>query len=122
MAVSVKDLITKREKIKAAKQTLYDVETSIGTITCRVPSIELISEVWDMKDSGDGNKQLVFQCCVEPNLKDKDLLEAYDVAEPFDIVSEIFKAGEVAKLAGHLLKLAGFTDNITSRIHKEIKN
>lgn len=122
MAISISELIAKRGDIKAAKAALYDLETSVGTITCRIPSADIVAESWDMQDTSDGNKNLVFHCCVEPNLRDKDLLEAYGCAEPFDIVTEIFQAGEVAKIAGHLLKLAGFNGNVTSKLHKKIKN
>ena len=122
MAVSIAELIKKKGDIKAKKEALYDLETSVGTITCRVPDSALVAESWDMDSNSDGNKNLVFQCCVEPNLNDRELQEAYECSEPFDIVTAIFEAGEVAKIAGHLLKLAGFTGNVTSKLHTQIKN
>ena len=121
MAVTINELIERREKLQTRKGELYDVETSIGEITCRIPSAALIAEAWDMRSNADGNKYLVFQCCMEPNLKDDELRRAYKCSEPFDIVTEIFLPGEVAKIAGHLLKLAGFEVNITSKIHNAVK-
>ena len=121
MAVTISELIGKKSEIQTKKNALYDLQTSIGTITCRIPDMELVSESWDMQNSSDGNKHLVFNCCTEPNLRDSDLQEAYGCAEPYDIVSEIFQAGEVAKIAGHLLKLAGFNGNVTSKLHQSAK-
>lgn len=121
MAITIAELIKKRDDIKAKKEALYDLETSVGTITCSVPDAALVAEAWDMQDTSEGNKHLVFSCCVDPNLSAKELLEAYDCSEPFDIVTEIFQAGEVAKIAGHLLKLAGFNGNVTSKLHQSVK-
>lgn len=122
MALTINELIARRDELKARKTELYDIETSIGEITCRVPDAALVSESWDMAKSADGNKNLVYQCCVEPNLKDRDLHKAFNCAEPFDIVTEIFQAGEVAKIAGELLRLAGFGANVTSKLHDAVKN
>jgi len=122
MAVTISELISRREELQTRKAELYDVETSIGTLVCRIPSAGLVSEAWDMKSTAEGNKYLVFQCVVEPNLKDKELQKAFKASEPFDVVTEIFLPGEVSKIAGHLLKLAGFEGNITSKIHSEVKN
>lgn len=37
MAISVKELIEQKEKIEGNKKILYDIETSIGTITVKQP-------------------------------------------------------------------------------------
>lgn len=122
MAVTIDELIKRREELQARKADLFDVETSIGTLTCRIPSAGLVAEAWDMKNSADGNAYLILQCCVEPNLKDRELLKTFKCSEPHEIATEIFLPGEVAKIAGHLLKLAGFEVNITSKIHNAVKN
>lgn len=120
MAVTISELIKKRDDIKAKKEALYDLETSVGTITCSVPDAALVAEAWDMQDTSEGNKHLVFSCCVDPKLTDKELLAAYDCSEPFDIVTEIFQAGEVAKIAGALLRLAGFTGSVATKLHETV--
>ena len=122
MAVTINELISRREEIAAQKAELYDVETSIGEITCRLPSAALIAEAWDMRNNAEGNAYLILQCCVEPNLKDRELQKAFKVSEPIDAVTAIFLPGEVSKIAGHLLKLAGFERNITSKLHDAVKN
>lgn len=119
--MTIAELIERKEEIAAKKKQLYDIETSVGVMTFKLPTIGLVTEAWDM-NARDGNKNLVYQCAAEPNLKNKELQKAYGVAEPFDIVEEIFMAGEVSKIAGQLLKLAGFGSDITATIHKEIKN
>jgi len=122
MAITIQELIAQREQIKARKAELYDIETSVGTIVCRIPTAATIAECWDMQPASDGNKMLVFQSCVEPNLKDRDLKEAFDAAEPFDVVDAIFLPGEISKIAGQILKVAGFNNDVTSKLHVEVKN
>ncbi len=119
--MTIAELIERKEEIAAKKKQLYDIETSVGTVTFKLPSISLVTEAWDLSPR-EGNKNLVYQCAVEPNLKNKELQKAFGCAEPFDIVEEIFMAGEVSKIAGQLLKLAGFGSDITATLHKEIKN
>lgn len=122
MAVTISELISQKEAIRTRKSALYDVETSVGDIVCKLPDAALVAESWDMTSNAEGNKNLVYQCCIEPNLKDRELHKAFGVAEPFDVVEAIFMPGEIAKIAGHLLKLAGFNGNVTSKLHDAIKN
>ena len=119
--MTIAELIEKKEEIAAKKKLLYDIETSVGTVTFKLPSIGQVTEAWDLNPR-DGNKSLVYQCAVEPNLKNKELQKAFGAAEPFDVVEEIFMAGEVSRIAGQLLKLAGFGVEMAATIHKEIKN
>ena len=67
--------------------------------------------------------ELIFETTVTPNLKDKDLQQAYACAVPSDIVPMIFKAGEIGAIARAILKSAGFGINeLEIKIHEEIKN
>lgn len=122
MAVTIAELISKRKDIATKKAALYDIETSIGEITCKIPDAALISDAWDMKNSADSNKYLVYSCCVNPNLHNDELLRSFEVSEPEDIVDELFQPGEIPKIAGFLLRTAGFDTNITGKLHKTLKN
>lgn len=122
MAVTINELIAKREAIKNKKNNLYDLETSIGTIVVKIPSGGTISDAWEIKNSFDGNKYLIYESVVEPNLKAPELQNAYECVEPIDIVSEIFTAGEINKIAGKILDLSGYGGKIVSKLHKEVKN
>ena len=122
MALTVADLIARRDEIKNGRKNLYDIETSIGTITVKPPSLKVMDEV-----VGHGGRQndieLIFETTVTPNLKDKDLQQAYACAVPSDIVPMLFKAGEIGAIARAILKSAGFGINeLEIKIHEEIKN
>lgn len=123
MAVTIAELIAKREDIAAKKKQLYDIETSIGEIVVKPPSGTLVAESWAMKSDYESNKYLVHSCIVNPNLRDGDLLKAYNCVEPTDIVDKIFESGEVNRLAVTLLRLGGFRNNeLVTKLHDESKN
>ena len=123
MAVaSIQELIAQRELIDERKKRLYDFETSIGTIVVKPPSAALMAEADKMRDNYEGNVFLVYSCIIEPDLRNAELQKAYKVVSPMDIVTALFKHGEVVRITDKLMEIAGFRDNITSKIHEEIKN
>lgn len=124
MAVTIEELIGKKDEIKAKKKNLYDLETSIGDITIKVPSSKLIADTWNFKDSMEGNKYLIFESTVSPNFKDSELQKAYGCGEPIEIIPALFPAGEITRIASAILKLSGFDEPIKSKLHiqNEIKN
>ena len=122
MAVSIADLIAKKEDIQAKKKNLYTLETSIGDIVFRVPSIDIISDSWAMTRTVEGNQLLILECAVSPNLKDRELQQEFGCSEPIDIVSALFQSGEITRIAACLLNLAGFNENIKYKLHREVKN
>lgn len=119
MAISVKELIEKRETIKERKSRLFDLTTSAGVITVKQPTVALVDEA--IQTTND-DAYLIIECTVNPNLKDKSLLDAYGCLEPTDIPEKIFDAGEVRSIARKIMECAGFRKDIQSEIHKEIKN
>ncbi len=123
MAVTISELIGKKEEIRAKKKNLYDLETSLGDMTFKIPNAQLITESWDMQGTLEGNKYLIFECAVDPNLKDSELQRSFGCAEPLDIVEAIFQAGEISRIAGTLLTLANFkNEKIAHKLHREVKN
>lgn len=48
----------------------------------------------------------------EPNLKDKELQDAFGCTSPMDIVEVIFKAGEIPQIAIECMKLAGYVGGV----------
>ena len=120
MAVSVADLIAKKETIEANKQALYDMETSIGIITIKTPSKALMTEALDLTTGND--EYLIFNSCVSPKLGDAQLQKAYKCAEPTDIVGKLFEPGEVVALSKKIMQLAGYGKTIAATIHEEAKN
>ena len=121
-AVTIEELIAQRELIDGRKNQLYELETSVGTIVVKQPTAALIAEADRMKDSSASNAFIVLECVVQPNLRDSKLQKEFGTFEPLDVVSKIFKYGEVFRIAEKLTELAGFKDNLTHKIHNEVKN
>ena len=82
----------------------------------------MIDETIKNQDGRQSDIELIFETTVEPNLKDKDLQQAYGCQVPSDIVPLIFKAREIGAIAGAILRSAGFGNRIEATIHEEIKN
>lgn len=120
MAVSIKELIEKKETMEAKKQETYDLETSIGTITCSKPTQSFMAELADMKDNA--NEYGILNLCVDPNLKDTSLQQAYGCVEPTDIVGKLFDAGEIISISNKLAELSGYGKKIETKVHEDIKN
>lgn len=119
--VTIKDLIAKAEQSKEDKKELRQLYiTSLdGTITIMKPDRALVYESMDM-DEEDGDRYLVYNCVVEPNLKDKDLQNTYKTVSPLDIVDKIFDPGEVASISKEIVRLAGYIDSV--KVVDDIKN
>lgn len=67
------------------------------------------------------NCKLIYKHC--PIFKSKELQEAYDVAEPYDVVLEVFNdnIGEITKLSEKILSLYGI-GNDDGIIIEEVEN
>lgn len=116
--LTLKDLIAKKEDIKNKKnetKQLY-VESLGGTIIIQKPTRELCLEAWGM-DSERGDTYLVYECVIDPNMKDKELHSVFECVEPLEIVEKIFEAGEVTAISKEIVKFAGYVDSV-----KEVKN
>ena len=121
MAISMADLIAKKEDIEKAKKAKYDIETSIGTLTIKKPTAALVAEANELVDGIDD--YLIINSVVEPDLKDAQLLKAYGCLEPTDIVRKLFDAGEIVALARTIMSTAGYNaGNLESKLHEDAKN
>lgn len=119
MAVSINDLIAKREEIKERKAQKMTINTSIGEIVAKKPSAYLMAEAMGLEEHND--EYLVYNCIEEPNLKDKDLQEAYECHDPIDIVSKLFEFGEVKAISEVLVKSVGMGKKLDHVILDELK-
>ncbi|WP_144940118.1 phage tail assembly chaperone [Paenibacillus sp. 32O-W] len=125
--MTVKDLLAKKDQLKQKKartQTLY-VESLDAEIVIQEPSrsvaLEALSMVHDDEKSEMADIHVVYNCVIEPNLKEPELQKAFGCAEPTDIVSMVFRAGEISSISGHALQLAGYSKGVRA-IDKELKN
>ena len=119
MAVSVKELIEQKEAVEKRRKQQYDLETSVGVITFKQPSRTLAAEAIGMDD---GDPYLIMECAVNPNLKDKNLLEVYGCVEPTDLPARLFQAGEVNAISRKILECAGYRKDIRAELHETVKN
>ena len=122
MAVSIAELIANRDQIKNKRKETYDIDTSIGTITVKQPSVKLIEDVLKIEGGRQSDIELIYESVIEPNLKDKDLQQAFGCTAPSDIVPLLFKAGEIGSIASAIMRCAGYGKTIEARIHEETKN
>ena len=121
--LTLKGLIAKKEQMLEAKKKTKTVDVYVkslgGTITIKAPTSEQMSDAVKMEE--EGNKYLVYQCCVEPDLKSAEAQEAFGGSVPTDIVDTLFEPGEVAALSIEIARLAGYGDN-SVKIAENVKN
>ncbi|MDD6128295.1 MAG: hypothetical protein SPL62_11160 [Selenomonas sp.] len=121
MAVSIEELINKKDEIQKRKKQKYDLETSIGTITIEIPTRSLLLEARKLEVE-ESDCYLLYNIVVAPNLADKKLQEAFGCGEPTDIVKALFLPGEPPAISNKVMEIAGFGKDIKSQVHAELKN
>lgn len=125
--LTIKDLLANKEQMKDKKkqraQDLY-IESLDAEITIQEPSRALALEALEMAQAGKSDEadiHLVYQCVTEPDLKNKELQKAFGCVEPTDIVSMIFRSGEISAISGFALQLAGYGQGVV-KVDRELKN
>jgi len=74
---------------------------------------ELTSSVMD-----DLNVHIILAGVVEPNLKDRGLLEKYGAATPAELVKKLLLPGEIESLAREIERLSGYRTNTIEEVKK----
>ena len=113
--LTLQELMKRKEQKLAAKKTkatqdLY-IKSIDATITIEEPEAALCRDANDM-EAGEGDKYMCYECIKEPNLKDKELQEAFGCSSPMDIVEVIFKPGVIPQIAIECMKLAGYVGGV----------
>ncbi len=122
--LSITDILAQKEALKKKeikRQTLY-IPSLDAEITIQEPTRAQLMEIKDMTD--DGNDYLVYQCIVDPNLKENraQLMQDFGCSEPHEVVQYIFSVMETAEVAEKILALAGFNKKGSGiRVVDEIK-
>lgn len=117
--ITVQELIEQRESINKRKKEKLTIKTSIGEVVAHKPSTTLMTEAMGLDEDNDA--YLVYNCIVEPNLKDKALQEAYECMEPLDIVHKVFEFGEIKAISDVLIKSIGVGKKLDHAIMEEVK-
>ncbi|MBM6747924.1 hypothetical protein H5995_01310 [Megamonas rupellensis] len=68
------------------------------------------------------NTHMILASLVEPNIKDRKLLEHFKAATPVDLIGKLFLAGEIDEINKKINELSGFNDEETEKIKDEVKN
>lgn len=119
MSISINELIAKREEINARRAQKLTIETSIGEVVAKKPSNSLMAEALGL--DGNNDEYVVYNCLLEPNLKDKELQQAYECVEPMDIVGKVFEFGEIKAISDVLIKSVGVGQKLDHAIFDEAK-
>lgn len=109
-AISISELIEKKSEIKENKKRtkpLY-IQSLGAHIEIRKPDPETYGDALQMNSSSEADIFVVYECVVNPNLKDPKLQKEFECVEPVDIVNKIFDSGEIASIAGHCMEFAGY--------------
>ena len=127
--ITLEMLIAKKEQSNNDKMkvVLFNSEVLGGSIEVRKLKARDVLKIMDGAEdkSADGayraNCKLIYKHC--PILQEKELQEAYEVAEPYDIVTPVFdeNLGEVNKLSNFILNLYGLgaEDDKASKVLEE---
>ena len=113
--LTLAELLKRKEQMLESKkvkktQDLY-VKSIDATITIEEPTGALCRDANDM-EPGEGDKYLCYECIKEPNLKSKEVQEAFGCAVPMDVVDVIFAPGEIPQIAIECMKLAGYMGGV----------
>lgn len=125
--LTITDLLKQKEELKRKKKrtlTLH-VESLDAEIVIEEPSrafaMEAIEMAQDQTRSDQADAHVVYNCVIEPNLKDKELQKQFGCVEPTDIVDIIFLSGEVSAISGHVLELSGYGQGV-KKVDRDLKN
>ena len=123
-SITLKSLMAKKEAILSAKKDRKTAKVYVksldGTVTVSAPELAVVMEAQEM-GAGRGDAYIVYQCVTEPNLKDRELQEAFGCAEPLDIVEKVFDDGEIGRVALECMKLAGYAED-SVKLVEDVKN
>lgn len=120
--LTVADLIARKDEIKGRKKTSAKlfIESLGAEITISELPEAIVGEAVQMEE--DSDEYAVLYGVSEPSLRDPDLQKAYGCVKPTDIVSELFKPGEIRAISAELMKLSGYGDNAVRRVDTNLKN
>lgn len=126
MKANVADL-TKKPTQEYEVKRLSDLFGEPFTITLQGISADRFYEIRNMCldkkgniDNGKFQAKCLVAACIEPSLKDKDLLKHYGCVTPDDLVMKLFNIGEIDQMGRIFTELSGITSQADT--DAEIKN
>ncbi len=116
--MTAKELIARKVDFEKKKEEVFSLDVeNVGTFKFKIPSKSLIedSTKFDEK-SGAGDEYIISETMVEPDLSNKELLEAYGVGTKIELVQQIFLPGVVATLSRKICEKAGYEEQVIKEI------
>jgi hypothetical protein len=119
--ISIDDLI--KRNIDKTKVETFEIKINEldGVIKCQtLPESEVLelmeqitkSDTSDLKQMMKFTNKIIYDCVIEPNLKDEKLQKHYEIkGEPYEIVSRIFTMQEINALDKLITEKLGLSDN-----------
>ena len=108
--LTLAELLRRKEQMIASKKIKKTMDLYIksidSVITIEEPDGALCRDANDM-EAGEGD-----ECIKEPDIKSKEVQDAFGCAVPMDIVEIIFAPGEIPQIAIECMKLAGYMGGV----------
>lgn len=122
--LTVTDLLKDKEKYGVKNDVNEEVyfDRLDANVVMKKPDTALLTEAYSMASDGeiDVDVYLIYNSIVEPNLKDSELIKAFNCAEPMDIVHKLFEFGEVKQLSRIVSELVGYANGV--KVVDKVKN
>lgn len=126
--ITIQDLISNKNKIedRAKGKTTFFVEELNGEMAFKHLSykeyLDMVDEDYDDKDS-----LLIYEMCVEPNLKNDDLIKKLGCTSvPYEVVRKILSPTTINEIALKIMEISGLSKKegipAIKIIGEEIKN
>lgn len=113
--LTLAELLRRKEQMIASKTIKKTMDLYIksidSVITIEEPDGALCRDANDM-EAGEGDKYMCYECIKEPDIKSKEVQDAFGCAVPMDIVEIIFAPGEIPQIAIECMKLAGYMGGV----------
>lgn len=102
-------------KLLFTKNDIHDFQE----VTAKIDRNQSDEKVKEMLEEAGHN--LIYTVVAEPNLRSKELQEAYGCKEPFEIVEKIFEEGEMSDIINLVHEKAGFKSGQVVEV-EDLKN
>lgn len=125
--ITIENLLQNKDIIEAqtgVKEIELEIKRLKDTIKIRSLDVNKLINLTDTcKNQYEANVKIAYYGIVEPNVRDKDLQEAYKVrTNPYKIVESIFKPIEINLIADKVCEISGLKDiEDMDQLVKEVK-
>ena len=125
--ITIENLLQNKDIIEAqtgVKEVELEIKRLKDTIKIRSLDVNKLINLTDTcKNQYEANIKIAYYGIVEPNVRDKDLQEAYKVqTNPYKIVESIFKPIEINLIADKICEISGLKDvEDMDQLVKEVK-